>query len=107
MSAGRHNAAIAVVWERQLPETRRRVDLLQRIARNLSETRAIDPDTRAEALDIAHKLAGSLGMFGFQEATDHARAIEQTLDVAGLPQPERLQKHTDDLAAALRDALET
>ncbi len=105
MSAGRHNVAIAAVWERQLPETRRRVDLLQRIARNLSETRAIDPDTRAEALDIAHKLAGSLGMFGFQKATDHARAIEQTLDVTGLPQPERLQGHVDDLSRSLAEAL--
>ncbi len=90
-----------------MPQTRERVTLLQQTADRVSATRSIDPEDRAAALDVAHKLAGSLGMYGFMEATEHARLIEQTLDVTGLPQPERLQKHVDDLALSLADALQS
>ena len=99
------NEQIPAIWARQLPQTRERLSLLQHVADRVSATRSIDPEDRAAALDAAHKLAGGLGMYGFMEATEHARLIEQTLDVAGLPQPERLQKHVDDLAASLLEAL--
>ena len=36
--------------------------------------------TRREAGDIAHKLAGSLGMFGYLHGTEIARALELLLD---------------------------
>ncbi len=100
------NEQIAAIWARQRPQTRERVKLLQRIADSVSDTRSIDADSRAAALDTAHKLAGSLGMYGYMDATNHARAIEQVLDVTGLPQPERLQEHVDALAASLAGALE-
>ncbi len=107
MSTGQHNAAIAAIWERQLPQTRERIALLQATARNFSESRSLATEVRSEALEVAHKLAGSLGMFGYMDATEHARLVEQTLDVHGmLPQPERLQKHVDDLAASLAEALD-
>ncbi len=35
---------------------------------------------RTEASDIAHKLAGSLGMFGYPVGTDIARVMEQMLE---------------------------
>jgi HPt (histidine-containing phosphotransfer) domain-containing protein len=98
-------AAIAAIWQRQVPQTRERLELLRKAANHLAETRTIEPDLRAEALDIAHKLAGSLGMFGYNDATDHARAIEQELHHTGLPQPERLDQHVTALEASLRQAL--
>ena len=105
MNAGSPLAAIAAIWQRQVPQTRQRLLVLRKAADSLSETRTIEPDLRAEALDIAHKLAGSLGMFGYGNATDHARAVERELDHTGLPQPERLAQHVTALEASLRDAL--
>lgn len=40
---------------------------------------AAAPDVRAQAAAEAHKLAGSLGSFGLQEATAAARKIESGL----------------------------
>ena len=80
--------------------------LLQRAADELSTSRSIDPELRAEALSIAHKLAGSLGMFGFNDATDLARAIETTLDHDGLPQPERLQEQMAALRTCMQPRLD-
>ncbi len=94
-------AALQAIWQRNLPQTRERVALLQRAAAQLSQTRTLDADVHAEALAIAHKLAGSLGMFGFAAGTEHARAVEAELSHPGLPQPERLQAYTDALAASL------
>lgn len=105
MSADPPFAAIAAIWRRQVPQTRERLHLLRHAADTLSETRTIDPELRSEALDIAHKLAGSLGMFGYGDATDHARAIELELRHTGLPQPERLEQHVSALEASLQEAL--
>lgn len=101
------NAGLQAIWDRQLPQLRERVALLSRAAETLAETRTIEPQLRAEALDIAHKLAGSLGMFGYHGATDAARAVELELDHqhSGLPQPERLEGHVKALKAALADEL--
>ena len=103
--AQQQQAAIDAIWLKQIAQTRERLELLERAAEELSSTRTIDPELRAKALDIAHKFAGSLGMFGYGEATDHARLIEETLHHAGLPQPERFQQHVDDLRLALQAAL--
>ena len=102
---GTTQAGIQAIWQKQLPQTRERLHLLARAAEELSTTRTIDPALRAEALDVAHKLAGSLGMFGYTEATEHARLIEETLEHAGLPQPERLQQHVADLQRSLANQL--
>jgi HPt (histidine-containing phosphotransfer) domain-containing protein len=95
------SAAIQAIWNRSLPETRERVALLQRAAEALSTSRTIDPELHAQALDVAHKLAGSLGMFGFAAGSEHARALENELSHDGLPQPERMQKYVDALTASL------
>ncbi len=107
MNSSEQSAAIAAIWERQLPQTRERVQLLQRVARDFSSERSIAPEVQAEALDVAHKLAGSLGMFGYTEATEHARGVEQALETRGMmPQPERLQASVDGLVRALAGSLE-
>jgi HPt (histidine-containing phosphotransfer) domain-containing protein len=94
-------AALATIWKKNLPQTRERLALLQRAAEQLSTTRTIEDDLRADATSTAHKMAGSLGMFGLHSATDAARAIEHSLDQDGLPQPERLQEQVSTLAAIL------
>jgi len=97
--------AIQAIWQRGIPQTRERLLLLQSAAEQLSNSRSLDAELRAEAIAVAHKLAGSLGMFGFAEATEHARSIEQQLEHDGLPQPERLQASVDALSETLREAL--
>lgn len=94
-------AALAAIWKKNLPQTRERLALLQRASEQLSTTRTIDADLRAEALSTAHKMSGSLGMFGLHSATEAARAVEHSLDQEGLPQPERLQEQVSALAAIL------
>ena len=98
-------AAIAAIWRKQIPQTRERLLLLTRAADELSETRTLDPKLRAEAVSVAHNLAGSLGMFGYQAGTEHARLVQHELERSGLPQPERLQKHVINLQTSLTGAL--
>lgn len=95
------DAAIGAVWKKNLPTVRDRLTLLQTAADDLARSRTIDDDERAEALSIAHKFAGSLGMFGMHEATEIARTMEQNLEQDGLPQPERLQDQVAALHALL------
>jgi HPt (histidine-containing phosphotransfer) domain-containing protein len=99
-------AALATVWQRSLPQMRERLELLQRAADELATSRSIGPELRVEAISVAHKLAGSLGMFGFADATECARAIELTLDHDGLPQPERLQEQVAALVAVMEPRLQ-
>ncbi len=94
-------AALAAIWKKNLHQTRDRLTLLQRAADHLSTTRTLEEDLRGEAVSTAHKMAGSLGMFGLHSATEAARAVEQSLDHNGLPQPERLQEQVDALTAIL------
>jgi HPt (histidine-containing phosphotransfer) domain-containing protein len=73
------NALLTSLWERGLPQLRERLEILDRAAmaaasENLTEA------LRTEALEIAHKLAGSLGMFGYAEGTEIARQLEQLLN---------------------------
>ena len=37
-------------------------------------------ELRSEAADVAHKLAGSLGMFGYQRGTEISRDLELVLE---------------------------
>lgn len=98
-------AALDAIWKKNLPQTRERLALLKRAAEQLSTTRTMDDDLRADALSTAHKMAGSLGMFGLHSATETARAVEHILDHEGLPQPERLQEQVNALAAVLASHL--
>ena len=94
-------AALAAIWKKSQPQMRERLAILQRAADELATTRTLDSELHAEAASIAHKFAGSLGMFGLHSGTDAARALEQSLDQDGLPQPERLQEQVNALAQVL------
>lgn len=94
---------IAALWERNKPVVRERLDLLERAVAELEKTGALSAELKSEAIGIAHKLAGSLGMFGHNNATEHARSIEIEWESAG--NISSLRKHLDALKASLADAL--
>lgn len=94
-------AALVAIWKKNLPQVRERLAVLQRAADELATTRTLDAELRKEATSLAHKMAGSLGMFGLHSGTDAARGIEQLLEQDGLPQPEHLQQQVDALARAV------
>lgn len=88
--------ALAQLFQKHLPKILTYLDLLDRAA-------AADPlpeAQRAEAAATAHKLAGSLGMYGYQESGELARELEQLLGTSS-PAPGRLRS----LAEALRRSL--
>jgi len=69
-------ALLADLWRRNRPVIEERLATLDNAAA------APDPmpeDLLAAALDVAHKLSGSLGMFGFDQGTVIARELEQLL----------------------------
>jgi len=96
-------SAMQAIWQRSLPETLKRVALLQRVADGLKDCPTIEAALHTEALSVAHKLAGSLGMFGFGEATLHARAIETHLSATDAPKPDEFARDVDALIASMPD----
>lgn len=72
---------LADLWQKNLPTLRERLDLLDLIASTASSG-TIPAASRDEAITIAHKLSGSLGMFGYQQGTEIAAKIERILKAA-------------------------
>jgi HPt (histidine-containing phosphotransfer) domain-containing protein len=91
---------IADLWQRHLPNLRERLDLLDRTGAEAS-TGTLAETSRAEALTIAHKLSGNLGMFGYPQGSKIASEMEQILKA---PTPEGLHR-LGALAAQLRETL--
>ncbi|MDQ3318737.1 MAG: Hpt domain-containing protein, partial [Actinomycetota bacterium] len=79
---GQVPAAVQAVWERSRNETIGRVGTLDEAVGALLDG-ALDEDLRARAERDAHKLAGSLGMFGFPRGSEVARELEQALAPPG------------------------
>lgn len=79
--------ALARLWTKFQPEIEQRVGLLETAVREL-ESGALSADSREAAHHAAHKLAGTLGMFGLPRGTDLARTAEvffATDGVVGAP----------------------
>ena len=72
------------LWQRKLPMVREHVLILQRASETLHSATLTLP-LRTEAAISAHKLAGSLGMFGYSDGTRFARELEHLLDSPGSP----------------------
>jgi HPt (histidine-containing phosphotransfer) domain-containing protein len=72
------NDVLAQLWKKNLPTIRERLDLLDRFG-SAAASGTLDEPTRIEALNIAHKLAGSLGMYGYQQGTEFASKMERIL----------------------------
>ena len=65
----------------------------------------LTPEVRQKAVLEAHRLAGSLGMFGLMEGTQFAREIEHLLGEEAVAAPET-PRRLEELATALRQILE-
>lgn len=67
--------AVAELWARFRPRIMESLGVLEQAMEALEEHRLSD-SLRLKAEQEAHKLAGSLGTFGFAQCTPLARAIE-------------------------------
>jgi diguanylate cyclase (GGDEF)-like protein len=95
---------LAAVWNKNRELLLHRMDAIETFCRRLPP--AGDEDqTRALAYADAHKLAGSLGMFGLAEGTLLAREIEQRLK--GNAPDELLAADLPALAGRLRQLIES
>jgi HPt (histidine-containing phosphotransfer) domain-containing protein len=94
------NNVLAELWKKNLPTVYERLDLLDKFG-TAAASGKLDEPTRIEALNIAHKLAGSLGMYGYQQGTEVASKMERILKS---PTPETLLT-LRALAADLRKSL--
>jgi HPt (histidine-containing phosphotransfer) domain-containing protein len=94
------NNVLAELWKKNLPTVQERLDLLDKFGKAAASGK-LDEPTRIEALNIAHKLAGSLGMYGYQQGTEVASKMERILKS---PTPETLLT-LRTLAADLRKSL--
>ena len=86
---------LAVLWERNLPVLRDRFAELEH-AVLAARAGTMTQLQRDGAIATAHKLAGSLGMFGYPEGTEFARRIEQHLEATG---PVDALRFGEDVAA--------
>ena len=92
-------AMLAKLWQRNQPQILDRLALLDQVALAAASNTLV-PEQKAEAMSVAHKLAGTLGTFGFPQATDLARALEQHLE-----QPHPGAPALIDLMTQLRTSL--
>ena len=67
------------VWQRSLPIVMDRLNVLDAGAAAL-QAGHLSNELRAQTIMEAHRLAGSLGMFGYDEGTRLAREIETMLE---------------------------
>jgi len=88
------------LWYRNMPMTQSRLDLLDAAALAARDG-TLTEDVRDWAASTAHKMAGSLGMFGYQRGTHIARELEQLLESNTAPDGERLTTLAEQLRAEL------
>ena len=91
---------LAALWERNLPVLHDRLAQLD-AASEAAVTGTLTPEQREDASSTAHKLAGSLGMFGYQRGTEFARQIEVLLTEPGPADALSLR----ELSASLRESV--
>ncbi len=71
-------AAVNAMWEQFKPQILERTEALDRLVEAFKDG-TFTPQLRDEAEQKAHKLVGSLGVFGFPKGSDLSREIEQML----------------------------
>lgn len=69
-------AILDMMWARFLPDIRDRVAVLETAAAVFT-AHQVSPQQRESAHSAAHKLAGTLGIFGLMHGTEMAREFEQ------------------------------
>lgn len=70
--------ALAAVWEQLKPVVAARIRTIRQ-AVEAGRDGSLHSDLRREAESAAHKLAGSLGMYGYERASHRAGQIEAEL----------------------------
>jgi HPt (histidine-containing phosphotransfer) domain-containing protein len=98
------DTVLASLWQKNLPTLRERLDLIDRTA-SIAASGTIPEAPRLEAYNIAHKLTGSLGMFGYQQGTEIARKIEHILKDPTPKQLTTLPELAKDLRSSLASGL--
>lgn len=93
------SALLSSLWLRIRPIIDERLEVIER-ATCAAAQGTLDVDTREEAADVAHKLAGSLGMYGYDLGTRLARQLELLLDYSN-PDPVQLRQLTNQLRQSL------
>lgn len=92
---------LRAVWQRSLPLIRERLDHFdQTSAHALAAT--LTPSDLDLARSNAHKLAGSLGTFGYPTASEAARRIEAHLEAAPTVDGTLLKQETTLLRSILK-----
>jgi len=97
-------AGITNIWEQVKEDTNGRVDVLEQAVALLLQNKLSD-EWRQQAEWAAHKLAGSLGMFGADEGSRLAQEIETLLEKGVSLDRDRTQ-HLSQLVAALRQEVQ-
>jgi diguanylate cyclase (GGDEF)-like protein len=97
-------AAIQAIFETSKDELARRIETLDETVAALLDGK-LDESLRAEAERDAHKLAGSLGMFGLPRGSELARELEQALAVPDGPELSEAPRLAE-LVLALRSQLD-
>ena len=92
-------ALLAALWVRNRPVVEERLASLDRAVADAAAG-GLSEELRKEANSSAHKLAGSLGMYGFDEGTRVARELEVLLGGAA-PDAARLNGLIAELRAAI------
>lgn len=77
---------LAAIWQKSLPRVNEQIAVLEGIAASLAGGPLAAEEMRVGERE-AHKLAGSLGTFGFQDGTRIAREIETLMGSATSPDP--------------------
>ncbi len=92
-------AMLAAIWQRNQPQVLERLALMDEAAKALVEGH-LTASLQEEAIATAHKLAGTLGMFGYPQGTELARQLEQHLESES-PNPRQIQHLTTTLRSTL------
>jgi PAS domain S-box-containing protein len=96
-------SAIAQVWERFQVRVQEQITGLDQAIEALAN-QALSLELQQQAEQDAHTLAGSLGTFGFPQASKLARELEQLLHSAASLESGEI-KHLRELAIALRQEI--
>ncbi|KAB8331314.1 response regulator [Scytonema tolypothrichoides VB-61278] len=96
--------SVREIWERAKEDIEERVAVIEQATTLLLEEK-IDQKLQSKAEQAAHKLVGSLGMFGADEGSDLAVELELQFQAQVQPQQEQIQ-HLKQLVVALRQQVQ-
>ena len=75
-------ALLATLWVKNRPIVEERLATLEEAASALAAAGQLNEDQRKAAQGTAHKLAGALGMYGYDEGTRIAQVLEVLFESA-------------------------